>query len=200
MWSKIQHTELATAAFVLMNDNEIDGCEYHNNDHIDAMYQYLEDTNEPYDEALDWAVMFHDVVYDNQPDKERRSLDLFLKLATTHTGCTLDAAGIKRVGDAIMSTKAHQITSFSTSVDKAIIRADLHALTDKVTTIQNFVKIMNESIKLYGVTPEQFAESNILFMEELRERVILNSLVDKHFYEQVLDGIDTTTRLAEALI
>jgi len=26
--------------------------------------QYLEDTDEPYDEALDWVVMFHDVVYD----------------------------------------------------------------------------------------------------------------------------------------
>jgi hypothetical protein len=56
MWSRIQDTELATQAYLMMVDNAIVGCEYHNNDHIEQMYQYLEDTNEQYDECQlrDW--------------------------------------------------------------------------------------------------------------------------------------------------
>jgi len=77
-WSRIQNTELATEAYVLMNENEMAGCQYHNNQHIEEMYQYLEDTDEPYDEALDWVVMFHDVVYDEKPEKEARSANCFL--------------------------------------------------------------------------------------------------------------------------
>lgn len=202
MWSRIQHTHLATEAYVLMNENEINGCEYHNNSHIEAMYQYLEDTNVPYDEALDWAVMFHDIVYDNQPDKEDRSVDMFLNMMNQYSGCNLTEMEIGRVIDFIRSTKTHKLYDKGDPCE-SIIRADLHALTDKVQTTRNFVKIMNESMKLYGCTVEEFATNNIQFMSGLHQRMALNILMvdngEEEFYYQVQNGINLTIRLAQSL-
>lgn len=202
MWSRIQDTELATEAYHLMNQNEIKGCEYHNYSHIEAMYQYLEDTNVPYDEALDWAVTFHDIVYDNQPDKEDRSADMFLNMKNRYSGCNLTEKETSRVIDFIRSTKTHKLYGEG-DLCEPIIRADLHALTDKVQTTNNFVKIMNESMNLYGCTVEEFATNNIQFMSGLHQRMALNILIvdngEEEFYYQVQNGINLTIRLAQSL-
>ena len=68
-WTKIQDTELAVAAWEIIDKNEAWGCDYHNGWHVLEMYKYLVKTNEPYDECLDWAVLFHDIVYDSEPEK-----------------------------------------------------------------------------------------------------------------------------------
>jgi len=94
-----------------MNENAIQGCEYHNNDHIEDMYKYLHDANEPYDEALDWAIMFHDVVYDTESEKEARSAELFFELVKEYCGCNLDTNGIDRVQFLIVETKMHVVTN-----------------------------------------------------------------------------------------
>lgn len=201
-WSRIQDTLLAAEAYVLMNENEINGCEYHNNSHIEAMYQYLEDTNVPYDSNLDWAVMFHDIVYDNQPDKEERSALLFYDMCKQYSGFSKYEVDLIEVGILIGQTIRHEVTTWSKDTHKALIRADLHALTDKVQTTNNFVKIMNESMNLYGCTVEEFARNNISFMQKLKETMMLNILVDnanESFYNSVIEGIDTTRKLAQAL-
>lgn len=97
MWSKIQNTELAGEALLLITQNAWNGCEYHNLLHVDEMYEYLEENNEPYDEALDWAILFHDIVYDNQPDKESRSASKFHEMQQKYRGCNLDTNGSDRV-------------------------------------------------------------------------------------------------------
>jgi predicted metal-dependent HD superfamily phosphohydrolase len=202
MWSRIQDTPLATEAYVLMNENEIRGCEYHNNRHIEAMYQFLEDTNVPYDEALDWAVMFHDVVYDAEPEKESRSARLFVEMCDKYTGFNLRPSEQARVHGLIMRTRTHELTHNVTESERALIRADLHALTDKVQTTNNFVKIMNESINLYGCTVEEFAVNNVSFMNKLKETMKANILVDtehESFYNSVIDGINLTRSIALAL-
>lgn len=203
-WSKIQYTELATEAYVLMSENEINGCQYHNNSHIEAMYQYLEETDEPYDEALDWAVMFHDVVYDAAPKKEWRSSLAFSEMKEKYRGCNLSLWDVSKVSGLIMATENHLIeTSNLPKIYSAIIRADLHALTSNVDTVNNFVKIMNESMKLYDCSIQDFAEKNVLFMEGLKERMMLNILTvktdERYFYDAVIDGIDLTIRLAQAI-
>lgn len=201
-WSRIQDTLLAAEAYVLMNENEIKGCEYHNNSHIEAMYQYLEDTNVPYDEALDWAVMFHDIVYDNQPDKEYRSKIKFAEMVVFGFNVKMTADFIGEVQSLIMETATHSVTVHTSEKAKAIICADLHALTNKPQTVNNFVKIMNESINLYGCTVEEFAENNVSFMNKLKETMMLNILVDnanESFYNSVIEGINTTRKLAQAL-
>jgi len=203
VWTRIQYTELATEAHILMNENEIKGCEYHNNDHIDEMYQYLEDTGEPYDEALDWAVLFHDAVYDAEPEKESRSARLFVEMCDKFRGFNLRPSEQAKVHGLIMRTRTHEVHPGASEAAKAIIRADLHALTDKTKTIRNFVKIMNESINLYDCSVEEFAENNIKFMEGLKERMMFNiSVVDideEYFYDKVINGINLTMNLAKAI-
>lgn len=201
MWTRVAKTDLATAARRRMTANAMLGCEYHNNAHIDAMYSYLHSVDQPYDEALDWAVLFHDAVYDSAPDKEERSAELFLRLAQTYDGCTLDINGIDRVQLLIIETKRHAVTKdcYLCGSD-AIIRADLHALTDKLQTTQNFVKIMNESINLYACTVEQYADNTIAFMSSLKPVIAENDLQSAdNFYIKVIQGIHLTTNLAKAL-
>lgn len=203
-WSRIQDTELATEAFILMNENAINGCVYHNNDHIYDMYQYLEETSVPYDEALDWAVMFHDVVYDAEPKKEWRSTLAFSEMRKKYRGCNLSLWDVSKVSGLIMATEDHLIeTRNLPKIYSAIIRADLHALTSKVKTIDNFTKIMKESIMLYDCTVEDFATNNIQFMSGLHERMSLNILVvdeeERKFFDDVQSGIDLTIRLAQSI-
>lgn len=203
-WSRIQDTELATEAYILMNENAINGCVYHNNDHIYDMYQYLEETSVPYDEALDWAVMFHDVVYDELPDKELRSAQMFMEMSGVFRGCNLDETEKQRVYDLILATASHKVLSEDVlKGNNAIIRSDLHALTSKVKTIDNFTKIMKETIMLYVCSVEDFATNNIQFMSGLHERMSLNILVvdeeERKFFDDVQSGIDLTIRLAQAI-
>lgn len=203
MWSRIKDTELELQAYMIMNENQIRGCSYHNNNHIEDMYKYLSDTNEPYDEALDWAVLFHDIVYDSDPKKELRSAQLFMDFAQTYRGCVLNESEKMRVYDLILATASHTVISETVLPgNSAIIRADLHALTDKTETTKNFVKIMGESMALYKCTIEEFATNNINFMRDLRKRICLNSYVDKdheEFYNKVSNGINLTIRLAKAI-
>jgi predicted metal-dependent HD superfamily phosphohydrolase len=205
MWSRIQETELATEAHVLMRENEINGCEYHTVTHVHDMYAYLESVDEPYDAALDWAIMFHDAVYDDQPEKEQRSADLFLRWSNVYRGCDLSEEEKQRVCSLIMHTVKHSLFKDLPIVKgaEAMIRADLHALADRIAVVNNFVMIMNESINLYGCSIDEFAENNIQFMEGLWERVILNLLVvdnkSRLFYDSVIEGIKLTIRLAQAI-
>lgn len=203
MWSRIKDTALELEAYILMNENAIQGCEYHNNNHIEDMYKYLHDTNEPYDEALDWAVLFHDVVYDKEPEKEARSAKLFFELVQEYRGCNLDVNGIDRVQFLIMETATHEVTDPAyLKGSSAIIRADLHALASRTESTRNFVKIMNESMRLYDCSVEEFATNNITFMSRLRERVASNILVDKEheiFYNEIINGIDLTIQLAKSI-
>jgi hypothetical protein len=200
-WSRIQHTELALEAYIQMSDNEVAGCSYHNNQHIEEMYQYLEDTNEPYNSVLDWAIMFHDVVYDNKSEKELRSAEMFVELwRNSKSNGDLFISQVDDIYNLIINTVDHKYAGYHNS--SAIIRADLHALADKVKTTQNFVKIMNESMELYDCTVEEFATNNITFMMGLQERVAANSVVDKKhelFYNEISKGIDLTMNLAKAI-
>lgn len=206
-WSQIQHTELAHVAHLRMNDNDIAGCSYHNNQHVYEMYQYLEDTNVPYDYELDWAVQFHDAVYDSQPLKEYRSMGLFIDNANGNKCFEGGFDNLVNVGTHIMATKDHTYMIYQKETTRALIRADLHALTDKVKTAQNFVKIMNESMTLYDCTVDEFAAANIEFMEGLHDRVHQNIRFcldydipsDKLFFYDIAKGIELTIRLAKAL-
>lgn len=205
-WSKIQRTELASYAIEQITENAVRGCTYHNLLHVDQMYEYLESTNEPYDEALDWAVLFHDVVYDAFPEKELRSARRFFDMQQMYRGCKLDMNGVDCVKLLILKTKEHLVMPESLlQKGTAIIRADLHALTSKTETAHNFVRIMDESLNLYDCSVEQFAQANAEFMRGLKLRVQQNVETcsrkeDAEFFKEVVQGIDLTLKLAEALL
>ena len=196
-WSRIQDTPLAFEARGRIELNELAGCTYHNLEHVDSMYQYLADSDEPYDEALDWAVLFHDIVYDDQPEKELRSMKLFVKMVENFDGCTPDIWERSKVTNLIMYTRDHVVKHPSSS---AIIRADLHGLTNGLTSYQNFGKIMSESMKLYNIDMVTFAENSEKFMGALVWRVANNITTDhdhRDFYSHVCDGILYTISLSQ---
>ena len=197
-WSRIQDTQLASEARGRIELNELAGCTYHNLEHVESMYQYLADTNEPYDEALDWAILFHDIVYDDQPEKELRSAKAFLDMADQYPGCTPDIWERDRVYRLILHTEQHVVTSCERA--SAIVRADLHGLTNQLTAFQNFGKIMLESMKLYNIDMVTFAENSEKFMTPLLYRVSNNTMTDpdhRGFYSDVCDGIAYTISLSQ---
>lgn len=198
-WSRIQDTPLASEARGLIELNGLFGCTYHNLEHVESMYQYLADTNEPYDEALDWAVLFHDIVYDEKPEKEYRSAKAFVDMVKVYKGCNLRPAKQGQAHSLIMRTVDH-IVMPEVKGSSAIVRADLHGLTNRLTAFQNFGKIMLESMKLYNIDMVTFAENSEKFMTALLHRVSGNITSDpdhRDFYLQVGDGILYTINLAQ---
>lgn len=195
-WSRITDHDLAKDAVgAIKHYTESLGLSYHNYDHILSMYDYLEKTNEPYDEALDWAVLFHDIVYDKEPEKELRSARM-LKFNGNIPKYGVDREIQGRAVLMIMTTTDHVVSSPDLS---AIVRADLHGLTNPITTIRNFANIMEESCNLYSIDPKEFASQSSVFMQGLRERVLMNVTQDpkhKEFYKSVLNGIDLSIALA----
>lgn len=190
MWSKINKEHI----FKKYDSNAL---AYHNVHHLLNMYQYLEDSEEPYNEALDNAILYHDIIYDNLPDKELRSAKYMIDRTML-----LDYNSIVSIAyDLIMATKEHLVTDLSYS---PIIRADLHGLTSIDTVLANYYNILHESIDLYNIDEKTFAKNNINFMEGLRSRVLRNAnMLDpthKDFYKKVAQGIDLTIKLSQAII
>jgi len=196
-WSRIADTELATKAWDIL---DVSDCEYHNGWHVLKMYNYLHETNEPYDEALDWAVLFHDIVYDANPEKEYRSAVSFRDMATQYSGCTPDIWERERACQLILQTADHVMSDRPGA--SAIIRADLHGLTNPVETFVNYYSILNESVCLYNIDEKTFADNNIKFMRELYKRVENNMELDpdhREFYKEVKRGIVSTINLSRIL-
>ena len=204
-WTRIADTKLAIEAWKILDESLND---YHNGWHVWKMYEYLHKTNEPYDECLDWAVLFHDIVYDNHPDKEQRSAEKFVEMTKLHEGCDLDFFGKVEVVDMIYSTTTHEVKAPHHS---AIIRADLHGLTNPVDVLYNYMSIMEESMWLYKIDEQTFAENNIRFMggnplggddRGLYGRVEKNMETDpdhREFYKDVKRGIVSTINLSRII-
>lgn len=200
-WSQVQDTPLATVARIeIFTNMAATNLAYHNWDHVVSMYQYLADTNEPYDEALDWAILFHDIVYDEKPEKEYRSMKMFADMVEQYEGCTPDIWERDRVCKLIMYTVDHVVTQYPGS--SAIIRADLHGLTKRLTSFENFGKIMKESMALYNIDEIAFAQNSEDFMRALKLRVARNAITDPDhglFYMEVQDGCAATIKLSQII-
>jgi len=196
-WSKLGGHKLAQYALDTLLCNSRAGCTYHNIDHVSDMYKFLEETHEPYDEALDWAVLFHDLVYDAQPEKEFRSAQLWRSASFKYR--ELDAIRVK-VYDLILLTVDHKVGPHELDPSaSAIVRADLSGLSHRDSTFCNYAKILQESVNLYKSPAIDFANGNILFMLGLSERVKNNIQTDpihRDFYKKVLLGIEQTVNLS----
>ena len=119
-WSRITDHDLAKDAVgAIKHYAESLGLSYHNYDHVLSMYDYLEKTNEPYDEALDWAILFHDIVYDKESEKELRSARM-LKFNGSIPKYGVDQEVQWRAVLMIVATTDHVVSSPELS---AIIRA-----------------------------------------------------------------------------
>ena len=196
-WSRVQHTNLAISArSIIEGATKHYGLTYHNIDHVESMYDYLFATQEPYSEALDWAVLFHDVVYDSHKDKELRSVELLIDFATRYDGCNVFVGDVANL---IEATITHKVTDSKYS---AIIRADLHGLSDVSTTIINYGKILTESKNIYEVSSKDFALANVSYMQNLLKTIAYNKEADKEyalFYEAVDRNIRLIMKISELI-
>lgn len=200
-WSRITHTPIARAAIQQILDNF---CEfqlsYHNLNHIERMYEYLHETNEPYDECLDWAVLFHDIVYDDKPNKELRSAAKFSDMKEKYIGCDLSLLDEGHVAMLILQTENHAIQNLKYS---AIIRADLNALRFHDEAKRNFENILRESMKLYKCSKVDAAHGSIKFMTQFLPTIERNKIKDTEnskFWDDVIVGIKYTIQWAQEVI
>lgn len=170
-------------------------CEYHNWDHVTRLYEIVNNWQWRYNPVLDYAIMGHDVVYDNRPDKEIRSANLTLAAIKSF----IDMGEINNISDydlnmieqQILSTIDHKVTSIF--FDHSLIILDLYDLSIREKRLENLEKITAESMKLYGITEAEFYENNIKFMEKLKltmqHNQTLNS-INSDFYASIAKGID----------
>lgn len=197
LWSKIQGSPLASSVKKLITSAvDVYGLSYHNLRHVASMYGYLHYTQEPYNEALDWAVLFHDAIYDKYPNKEFRSAELFIELSDRFPEHTIDRDTVTRLIQATITHEAYD------ELSSAIIRADLQGLSDTSSAIANYARILKESQNLYDVDTAQFAKANKQYMTALLPRVTANNMFDdkyRVFYEAVADGVITTIKISEIL-
>lgn len=200
-WSKITDTPLARAAIQRMLDNF---CEYklsyHNLHHIARMYEYLYETDEPYDECLDWAVLFHDIVYDDKPRKEYRSALMYSDMKAQYSGCNMNILDEGHVVFLIMLTENHLLEYPSNS---AIIRADLSALRFPTEAKENFEKIIKESMSLYKISRVNAAKGSLEFMRSFLPTIERNKIIDSDnskFWDDVIIGIKHTIVWAQECI
>lgn len=196
VWTRIKDTELFEAARHEIALNTLKHkLHYHTIEHVQAMYQYLELSDEPYDELLDWAVLFHDLVYDNKPNKELRSGIRFLELSMSNSGCSLVYEQKVAVVRMILDTETHE------NVWSPLVRADLHQLADPLHTFRNFNSIMLESINLYGVPERVFATNSEQYMRGLSNR--LNKAFEggkpSRLWGNILKGVESTIQLARII-
>jgi hypothetical protein len=123
----------------------------------------------PYDQALDLAILFHDVVYDEKPDKEVRSIDFMYDLFNDRNGefyCHYSKDSIVRAAALIQTTIDHTPTD-----DNRLILCDLADLGNDFFRELNSQNIMMESVALYGIDNSQYYRNNIQFMRGLRNRL-----------------------------
>lgn len=187
MWSKLVNDNPGDLAKHMYDKN---GCQYHNWQHILDCYDYLEKNSVPYNIHLDYAVLYHDIVYDKYPDKEERSANSLL-FVYTHR---------KQSADIIMATKTHSIEN-QDELARWMIRADLHQLADPRKALENYVKLMNESCELYGIDLPKFAKANQDFMRNLWVTVNNNHRIDPDpFWLDVINGIQITLAISHVFV
>jgi hypothetical protein len=199
MWSKFENGPIGRKARERANMNN---CAYHNWGHVLTMYQFLEDEGAPYDPDLDAAIAFHDAVYDPAPKKEDRSAR-FLDVVSRGMPEEFADVDVERSKQLIYETIEHGIGTKSSESARWIIRADLHQLTIGQAAYVNFGNILAESLFLYECSVEEFAQSNLDFMNGLRIRVARNQHFDTdyaNFWHDVNCGIGETMALSNMML
>lgn len=201
-------TELNTAMKTYLDlYPQDDKLKYHNKQHverclaviskiIDFNYEFLHENFTK--EELQWAIIFHDWTYDSKGSNEFRSAQYAVLALKYMIG--LENISPEKVHTMIMSTTSHSLTDWP-DYCKTIIKADLFDLTDAYRTIQNWEKIREESILLYGIDNKEFAKNNIRFMNGLNETMLNNFNYSKdYFWKDVSEGIKLTIKLSKHLL
>lgn len=185
MWSRLQGTPIwakAEAAYAAP-----DGRHYHNMGHVLRLYEVAEQAGVRYDRALDLAILAHDAVYDDKPEKERRSADWLLENADAEEHLGVLAAAERLV----MSTADH-----APGADNRLVLLDLHDLGDRVVSLENRELVAAEFGALMGVGREDFLPGNARYMLGMAARIedglSRAPAADEAAFRRIVSGIRST--------
>lgn len=198
-WSKVYDTDFGVFLIACMEHNvEKYGLVYHTISHIESMYDYLDETGEPYSEALDWAVLGHDVIHDTCPKKELRSAEFFRKHSKEY-GIPSNIAS--NAVEMIRATVKYQSRNKKVS---PMIRAALHQLADPAKAISNYNQVMQEIMHLRGIDRYTFAQGNKSFLAVMAKRIERNKLEldtdNFEFFDAVSRGIEVSNQLSDVIL
>ena len=203
MWSRVIQTRFGNDILETIDSNSRRlGLKYHNVDHIKRMYLFLEAISCPYVAVLDYAILFHDYVYDGAPFKEERSA-LEASYLLLEAGVPQEA--VDQIVMLILATADHKLTADSSMNTITMVMADLHQLAVPSAIKEDYTNIILESANLYKIPVQEIQNRNKDFMYTLRATVANNVRYSSYkelpthaeFFTKVLQGINAVISLAE---
>lgn len=192
-WSKLVDT--SAGQHVLDNMKKNPHLRYHTPTHVRSLYAHASELKIPYNVNLDAAILFHDAIYDDKPEKELRSAE-FMRDTISNDSTWPGDIDIDVVYDMIMNTFGHKITH---GVDPAMIMLDLRDLLTLDKTCANFELIIEESMLLYNITRKQAAQGSYDFMVGFKDTIITNMSHSEEsalFWCGVLTGVIVTINMS----
>lgn len=130
---------------------------WHAFNHILRRYEIAAALDIPYDINLDLAILCHDVIFDEFPQKEARSAQWLVD--------EIGSLASRKPCELIMTTETHMPGS-----DNRMIMIDLYDLLSESRTQEDREMIRLESMALYGITSEQFDIENRKFFAAMSQR------------------------------
>jgi predicted metal-dependent HD superfamily phosphohydrolase len=151
---------------------------YHNFEHIRAMYDDAYTLGYKYDPWLDHAILAHDLVYDDKPNKEIRSVQDYATIFEDTYKRSLPS----EVYNHVFKTVDHEFSS-----DNRMVILDLWGFSDAERCSRNFYSIVRENTNMYAdYKPHMSAD----FLKTMYERLRKSSKHTVPFYSTpILHGV-----------
>jgi hypothetical protein len=166
-WTRINKTAFWNS--VSFKYSEPYGRDYHNIAHVIRLYNYAAKLKIPYDVNLDFAILVHDMIYDDQPNKEIRTNYEFIKMITKSIGLGMNIPekayleGIVieplKIVDMVNTTINHSPMNNLGLVSNDLLMLDLYNFATK-DRVGDFHILFDECVKLYpNVKKEDILEN-----------------------------------------
>lgn len=181
-WTRLNKTTFWNS--VSFKYSEPWGRDYHNIAHIIKMYNYAQKLKIPYDVNLDVAILIHDMIYDENPNKEVRTTYEFIQMLNKANGLGkvikevdyIEHIKIEpyKIIDMVHSTINHSpSTAIKAGVPLDLMLLDLYGLSQN-TKFNDYNLIYDECVKLYkNAKPEEIKYN----MKENMRRILGNIMV-----------------------
>ena len=143
------------------------------------------------------ANMFHDLIYDDQPDKELRSMVAFSGIYEAMAP-NFDDNIYNSARALIMDTITHD----NVRDDDRMILLDLADLGDSTQAQVNHGLILDDTIALYGTDIVDCARGENSFMNNLRSIAKKNKISSTYpdYWDKIISGIQQTIHLNEGIL
>lgn len=189
-WTKLADEPVFAAAKAIYQSDP--RRRYHGWHHVEALYDFAANKfGFEYDRDLDLAVLAHDVIYDDQPEKELRSAEWL----RDQLGSEADKAC-----DFIMRTVEHPV---SEDGDNRMVMLDLAHFTEPDLLVYSRELVFLEYQGLHGIDRRTFLKGNAAFFEMMLSRYSDDRLADlpadeRAVFVQIREGIARSIAISKA--